>query len=238
MNGVSLTTHGDSEERAHWPTLQPHFALYEQFWIQHVYTLRGTDHHIRADIDERLELMAQEHYKCFLSLIIAHVGLDDNAHPERTFSSLQNAGNRAQQVIGMFNDIRAACLSADPVDTAPFADFCRGIAEYRNYVHEDVMVMILVGDRRYLPKPECFGTYRRWSRLRGAPVEDFEPMRDVLAARFAALTTLLDSHWRLMLDRTPALLASPGYRQLMPPQAIAANDVMQCIVLSSNVQLG
>lgn len=189
-------------------------------------------------IDERLELMAQEHYKCFLSLSIAHGGLDENAHPERTFSSLQNAGNRAQQVIGLFNDIRAACLPADPVDTRPFADFCCSIAEYRNYVHEDVMVMIVVGDRRYLPKPECFGRYRLWSRLRRAPVEDLEPMRDVLAARFAALTNLLDSHWRVMLDRTPDLLASPGYRQLMPPQAAAENDVMQCIVLSSNVQLG
>jgi len=33
MNGISLATYGDSEERARWPTLQPHFSLYEQFWI-------------------------------------------------------------------------------------------------------------------------------------------------------------------------------------------------------------
>ncbi|HET8547106.1 MAG TPA: hypothetical protein VFL57_03840 [Bryobacteraceae bacterium] len=240
MNGISLATHGDSEERARWPTLQPHFPLYEPFWMQHVYTLRGTDHRIRADIDERLELLAQEHYKCFLSLSIAHGRLDDDAHPERTFSSLQNAGNRAQQVIRLFNDIRAGCLpaDADPVDPAPFADSCRAIAEYRNYVHEDVMGMIVLGGRRYLPKPACLGTYRRWSRLQGAPVADFEPMRDVLAARFATLTALLDTGWRIMLDRTPALLASPGYRHLLPPQAGAANVVMQRIVLSSNVQLG
>lgn len=240
MNGISLATHGDSEERVRWPALQAHFPLYEAFWIQHVYTLRGTDHGIRADIDERLELMAQEHYKCFLSLSIAWGGLNDDAHPERTFSSLQNAGNRAQQVIRLFNDIRAACLPADPnpVDPVPLADYCRGIAEYRNYVHEDVMGMIVIGGRRYLPKPACFEKYQRWSRLQGAPVLDFEPLRDVLAGRFAELTTLLDSRWRMLLDRTPALLASPGYRQFLPPQPGTGNVVMQRIILCSNVQLG
>jgi hypothetical protein len=240
MDGISLTTHGDSEERARWPALQPHFPLYEPFWMKHVYTLRGTDGRIRADIDERLELMAQEHYKCFLSLSIAQGGLDDDAHPERIFSSLQNAGNRAQQVIRLFNDIRAACLpdNPDPVDPAPLADYCRGVAEYRNYVHEDVMGMVLIGGRRYLPKPACLETYRRWSRLQGAPVADFEPLHDVLAARFPALTSLFDSRWRMLLDRTPTLLASAGYRQLLPPQAGAANVVMQRIMLSSNVQLG
>ncbi|MBI5083807.1 MAG: hypothetical protein HZB13_04320 [Acidobacteria bacterium] len=203
MNGISLTTHGDSEEQARWPALQPAFPLYEPFWMQHVYTLRGTDGRIRADIDERLELMAQEHYKCFLSLSIAQGGLDDEAHPERTFGSLQNAGNRAQQVIRLFNDIRAACLPAnpDPVDPGPFADYCRGVAEYRNYVHEDVMGMVEIGRRRYLPKPAFLETYRRWSRLQGAPVLDFEPLRDVLTARFTALTTLLDGRWRMLLDR-------------------------------------
>ncbi len=240
MNGISLATHGDSEERARWPALQPHFALYEPFWLQHVYTLRGGDGRIRSDIDERLELMAQEHYKCFLSLSIAQGGLDDDAHPERTFSSLQNVGNRAQQVIRLFNDIRAACLPADrnPVDPAPFTEYCRGIAEYRNYVHEDVMGMIVIRGRRYLPKPEYLETYRRWSRLQGAPVADFESLHDVLAARFAALTNLLDSRWRMLLDRSPALLTSVGYRQLLPPQVGVANVVMQRIVLSSNVQLG
>ena len=61
MNGVSLVTHGDSEERARWPALQPHFPLYESFWMQHVYTLRGADGRMLDDIEERLELMAQEH---------------------------------------------------------------------------------------------------------------------------------------------------------------------------------
>jgi hypothetical protein len=57
MNGISLATHGDSEERVRWPALQPHFPLYEPFWMQHVYTLRGTDDRIRAHVDERLELI-------------------------------------------------------------------------------------------------------------------------------------------------------------------------------------
>ena len=240
MNGISLATHGDREEQTRWPALQPHFPLYEPFWMQHVYALRGADGRIRGDIDERLELMAQEHYKCFLSLSIAQGGLDDDAHPEHTFSSLQNAGNRAQQVIRLFNDIRAVCLPADrdPVDPAPFAEYCRGIAEYRNYVHEDVMGMIVIRGRRYLPKPEYLETYRRWSRLQGAPVSDFEALRDVLASRFAALTNLLDSRWRMLLDRSPTLLASTGYRQLLRPQADAYHVVMQRMVLSSSVQLG
>jgi hypothetical protein len=63
-------------------------------------------------------------------------------------------------------------------------------------------------------------------------------MLDVLAARFATLTASLDSRWRGLLDRTPALLASPRYRQLLPPQAGVTNGVMQRIALSSNVQLG
>jgi hypothetical protein len=210
MNGISLGAHGGTEERARWAALQPHFPLYEPFWIEHVYTLRGADHLIRPEIDERLELTAQEHYKCSLSLSIAQAGLDDAAHPERTFSSLQNAGNHAQQVIRLFNDIRAACLPPDPVDQAPFADYCHSIAEYRNYVHEGVMGMILFEGRRYLPKLGCLGMHRRWSRLRGAPVTDFEPLDDVLTARFGALTILLDSHWRMLLDRTPTLVASPG----------------------------
>ena len=93
MNGIRLTALGDNEEQARWPALQPCFPRYEPFWIQHVYPLRGTDGRIRADVDERLELMAQENYKCFLSLSVAQHGLDDDAHPERTFSCLQNAGN-------------------------------------------------------------------------------------------------------------------------------------------------
>ena len=97
--------------------------------------------------------------------------------------------------------------------------------------------MMLVGGQRYLPKPACLGTYRRWSRLQAAPVADFEPLRVVLASRFATLTNLLDSRWRGMLDRTPALLASATYRRLLPPQHSAANVVMQYIMLSSNVQL-
>lgn len=100
------------------------------------------------------------------------------------------------------------------------------------------MGMVDIGGRRYLPRLACLGTYRRWSRLRGASVADFEPLHEVLATRFAELNALLDSHWRMLIDRTPAVLASPGYRQLLPPQAGVANVVVQRIMLSSNVQLG
>lgn len=208
--------------------------------MQHAYTLRGADGRVRADIDERLELMAQEHYKCFLSLSIAQGGIDDEAHPERSFSSLQNAANRAKEVIRLFNDVCATCLpdDFDPIDPSAFAEYCRGIAKYRNCVHEDVMGMILIQGRRYLPKPEFLEKYRRWSRLQGAPASDFELLRDVLSVRFTALTDLLEGYWRPMLDRSPAVLTSPAYLQLLPAQAEATNVVMQRFVLSSNVQLG
>lgn len=93
MNGPSLATHGDSEERNRWPEMRKHFPLYEAFWQVHVFTLRDGTGHIRQDVDERLELMAQAHYKCFVSVSIALDGLGDETHPERTFSSLQNAAN-------------------------------------------------------------------------------------------------------------------------------------------------
>jgi hypothetical protein len=103
----------------------------------HVYNLRGTDGGIRADTSEQLESMAQYRYKCSLLLSIAHGSIDDNAHSERTFSSLQSARNRAQKVIRLLNGSGASCLpiNPDPVDPAPFIDRCLGVAEYRNYAH-------------------------------------------------------------------------------------------------------
>ena len=239
MNDVSLQTLGDSRERNLWPALSQHFPLYEEFWERHVYTLRDAQGRVRGDIDERLELMAQEHYKCLVSLGIAHDGLNDETHPERTFSSLQNAGNRARQVLGYFNDIRAECVPADPdpVDPQPFADFCRNIARYRNYVHEDVMVMINYQQRRYLPKPQELDTYRRWSRLRNANLAHVELLTDILATQFGSLKSLLGQHWRTMLDRSLEVLASPCYAQLLP-HLPAQTQVAQPFVLSSNVQLG
>ena|SRR5438132_1020740 len=80
-------------EREFWPELQNHFPLYEEFWRLHVFRLRGPDGYIRGDIDGRLEIMAQEHYKCFISLHKALRSLGDETHPEQTFS---NAPERRQ----------------------------------------------------------------------------------------------------------------------------------------------
>src|ERR1700687_2986655 len=91
-------------------TGQKFSPLYEPFWVRHVFPLRDARGHIRDDVDERLELMAQEHYKCFMSLSVILGSRGQDSHPERTFSSLQNAANRAKQVIDFFNSIRETCI--------------------------------------------------------------------------------------------------------------------------------
>jgi hypothetical protein len=68
MSLATLEIFGDAEERKHWPEVRKCFPLYKRFWQTHVLTLRDERGRIRADVDERLELMAQEHYKCFLSV--------------------------------------------------------------------------------------------------------------------------------------------------------------------------
>lgn len=62
---VSLETAGDIVEREHWSKVNRYFPLYEPFWLRHAYSLRGHDGQIRADVDRRLQLMAQENYLCF-----------------------------------------------------------------------------------------------------------------------------------------------------------------------------
>jgi hypothetical protein len=131
------------------------------------------------------------------------------------------------------------CLPANPdaVNPEPFADFCRTIAEYRNYVHEDVMGMIQLRDRRYLPRADKLAAYKRWSRLQNANLADFEPIADLLHRQFRDLTALLDNHWRMMLDRSAPVLESPRYRRLLPPLP-ARPQIAQRIVLSSSIHLG
>ena len=92
----TLETHGDTAEKYLWPILRERFPLYEPFWQQHVFTLREHEKGgIRADVHEQLELMAQAHYKCLVSLGIA---LDSKNNPaERIFSSLQNASTSASR---------------------------------------------------------------------------------------------------------------------------------------------
>lgn len=201
MNGVTLMHEGDEREQEFWPALQQHFPLYEEFWRLRIFPLRGADGFIRGDIDERVEIMAQEHYKCFISLKKALDRLADEAQPK------------------------------------PFGDFCRNIARYRNHIHEDVMGMVERRKRRYLPNPDKLDQYKRWSRLRRANLADFMPVSALLRERFEYLCKLLDQHWRMMLDRSQEVLASPRYAQLVPPQP-QTSFVMSRVVLSSNIQLG
>jgi hypothetical protein len=70
MPAPTLDKHGDPMEQKWWAAVQPHFPLYEGFWQAHIFTLRGANGQIRADIDERIELMAQAHYKCLVSATV------------------------------------------------------------------------------------------------------------------------------------------------------------------------
>jgi hypothetical protein len=237
MSGSSLARHGDVEERQRWPAVRGHFPLYEIIWQMHVVTLRDGTGHIRQDVDERLELLAQAHYKCFLSVSIALAGLGDEGHPERTFSSLQNAANQAQQVIEGFNAIRSECvpLAGYAVDRGGLAAFARSIRHYRNFVHEDVIGMLEHQGQRFLPHPDRLDKYARWSRFRNADLADFVPLNDYIRQQFDALCRLLADAWQEMRARSPEVIRSPRYAELLPPLQPA--PVMQEIVLCSNVQL-
>ena len=173
MSEVELAKRGDPVEQKHWPNLKAHFPLYEQFWQLHILTLRDNNGQIRGDIDERLELMAQEHYKCFVSLSNALDGVNNTQHSERTFSSLQNAANSAQNVIHFFDRIRTACVpDADRVAGDDLRDFAMGICSYRNFVHEDMVAMVERGGKIFIPKADKLNCYKRWSSLRLAPDAD------------------------------------------------------------------
>jgi hypothetical protein len=188
-------------------------------------------------VDERLELLAQAHDKCFLSVSIALAGLGDEGHPERTFNSLQNVANQAQQVIEGFNTIKSECLprAGDAVDRGGLAAFARGIRHYRNFVHEDVIGMLEYQGRRYLPQPDKLAKYARWSRFRNADLADFVPLADYTRQQFDTLCRLLEVAWQEMLARSPELIRSPRYAELLPPLQPA--PAMQEIILCSNVQL-
>jgi hypothetical protein len=236
MGIPTLTAHGDSEEQRRWPDVGKHFPLYERFWQTHIFTLRDARGRIRADIDERLELMAQEHYKCFISVSI--VQSRDPARPERTFSSLQNAANRAQDVISCFNSVQASCVpkAKQVSDNERFANFARSIRRYRNFVHEDVVGLLEDRDHhRCIPLPDKLDKYKRWSRFHHADPKDFVVVEDYIGQSFAELCALLDENWRHMLEQSGELLASSGYRELLPP--LEQPVPMQQVVLCSNVQI-
>src|ERR1017187_2174884 len=142
MSTATLEKYGDAQEQKRWPDVKKHFPLYEQFWQTHIFTLRDERGRIRADIDERLELMAQEHYKCFISVSM-NLGRDA-ARPERTFSSLQNAANRAQAVIRLFNSVQSECVpNSTPVEGCDgLAGIAIQVKRYRNLIHEDVVGLV------------------------------------------------------------------------------------------------
>jgi hypothetical protein len=236
MSTATLETYGDTEEQKRWPYVKSHFPLYEPFWQTHIFTLRDERGRIRADIDERLELLAQEHYKCFISVSMVHGR--DTARPERAFSSLQNAANRAQAVIRLFNSVQTACVAkSNPVDdNNAFASIAVDVAGYRNFIHEDVVGMLQDEDhRRYIPRPDKLAKYTRWSRFHDADPKDFTEVEECIEQAFAELCRLLGEHWQQMLDLSPAILASPVYQRLLPPLPQPAP--MQRVVLCSNVQI-
>lgn len=239
MSNANLLDHGDPLERDRWPALKRHFPLYEEFWRLHVFPLRDAAGFIRGDIDGSLELMAQAHYKCFISLAIADDGLSDETHPERTFGSLQNVANRARDVVQRFNKLQEVCTVPErkPDDAEPFVEFSREIALYRNFVHEDAVGMVQVDARRYLPMAEKLDTYQRWSRLRNADPDDFVPVSDILRDRFARVIGLLESTWQSMLDLSPEILNSSRYAELRPelPGGLIKSE---SIGICSNVRLG
>jgi hypothetical protein len=225
----------DTEEQHRWSAVKKDFPLYEPFWRMHVFTLRDERGRIRADVDERLELMAQEHYKCFISVSMAQSR--DPSRPERAFSSLQNAANRARGVIQLFNSVQETCApNAKPIDYEPFQDLAKTIATYRNFIHEDVVGLIEDKEHhRYIPLPEKIAQYRRWSRFHGADLKDFVLLEDYIGRMYTDLCQLLDQRWHLMLDQSKAILESAEYQTLLPPLKPMAP--MQPIVLCSNVQI-
>jgi hypothetical protein len=232
MIAATLETCGDAEEQKRWPDVRKYFPLYQPFWQTHVFTLRDERGRIRADIDGRLELMAQEHYKCFIS--VSMVLGREATRPERAFSSLQNAANRAQTVIRLFNSVQAECaLKSKPVDdNKGFANVAIKVADYRNFIHEDVVGLLQdKSHRRYIPGPDKLGKYRRWSRFHNADPKDFTAVEEVIEQTFSELYRLLGAHWQQMLDLSPAMLASPIYQKLAPP--LPKLVPMQPVVLCS-----
>lgn len=101
---ATIELHGDPRERKYWPVVKNFFPLYEPFWSQHIVPLRGPDGGISPEAHESLEFLAQKHYSCFISLRLAHKELGNERHPEKAFSHLQNAANRARDTATRFNE--------------------------------------------------------------------------------------------------------------------------------------
>lgn len=180
-----------------------------------------------------MELLAQSHYKCFQSLRLAHKKLDETRHAEQTFSHLQNAANRAREVIMQFNQLRAACAPAvDVVPDTELGAFAIRITKYRNAIHEDMLPMCLIDGQMHIPKVDRLDKYKRWSALETADRADLVVLRRELNDDFNELCRLIGAGWTAMLARSDALIQSAEYQRRMRP---VTTITMQRVVLSSNV---
>jgi hypothetical protein len=237
--GQLLASYGDVREKERWPSLAPHFGSYAPFWATYVLPLRDeTGRRIRRDVDEQLELMAQESYKCFLSLSNALANLDNLEHPEIEYNHLQSAANAAEATVGHFvRFVRGASGRAVEIPVDDLAYLARRVARYRNFIHEGVVALLEVEGVFRIPKPECLEKYRRWSRLQEADTQDFTPVADDMRSEFQALSGLIDARWKEMLSLAPDVAGSEAYRQLLAKPAEQLSGQSE-IVCSSNVQPG
>ncbi len=112
-NPTSLLEDGDEFERRTWPNLRSCFSCYETFWSVFIVPLREPNQIcIRQNVAEKLQCLAQSHYKCYAALASAHELLkkDSTAHPERIFSHLQNSSNEAKKVMSCFAKVAQSCI--------------------------------------------------------------------------------------------------------------------------------
>jgi hypothetical protein len=123
-----------------------------------------------------------------------------------------------------------------PINPERLRQFCRDVADYRNFVHEDVMGIMVHEGKRYIPKRDQLEKYRRWSMLRKASLGDFIELDDALKKQFKELCDLLNDHWGQLLKDSREVLASANYEKLIPP--LHPQPTLQRIVVSSNVQIG
>ena len=231
-----LVAHGDIRERSLWPTVRGYFPLYEGFWRAHVVPLRDSDGYVRREVDQRLQLMAQAHYSCLVSLGSVLDALLDEEHPERAFSSLQNVANHAQKVIRHFNQISSECLGqrAERIEVGNLSRFASGVAKYRNYVHNDLIAMVDIEGVRHLPKLDKRDRDQPWSELQKLAADDFVPVARFVRDQFDEVVTLLSEAWETMLGFSPSLLGSSRYAQLT--LRASAPTILEIKSIQSNVR--
>src|SRR5215472_4117169 len=87
-----------------------------------------------------------------------------------------------------FNEIHGKCIQrADKVSVKALKVYARGIAQYRNLIHEDATPMVISKGQMFIPRPDKLKKYRRWSALRKADPADLAPLTDVIQTEAEAL---------------------------------------------------